>query len=85
MAAARSFLTKSIKHIPTNANAIKTGMMLMEDRDTKIPVMVVPNLAPNTNAPACAKVMMPALTKPMLMTVVAAEDCTMAVAPAPKP
>ena len=52
MAAARSDLTKIIKHMPTKAKAMKTGMMLIEDNDTNIPVAVVPNLAPNTKAPA---------------------------------
>ena len=48
-------------------------------------MIVVPMLAPNMTVAACAKVMMPALTKPITMTVVALELCIAAVVTAPTP
>ena len=51
--------------------------------DTSQPVMVVPILAPIITPMACSKFMMPALTKPTTMTVVADELWMTAVMPAP--
>ena len=47
------------------------------------PVMVVPILAPMMIQTACFSVIMPELTKPTTMTVVAEEDWMTAVMPAP--
>jgi len=47
------------------------------------PVMVVPILAPMMIHTACFSVIMPELTKPTTMTVVAEEDWMTAVMPAP--
>ena len=46
-------------------------------------VTVVPTFAPMTTPMACRSCMMPELTKPTTMTVVADEDWMMAVTPAP--
>ena len=46
---------------------------------TSQPVMVVPTLAPNTTASAWRSDRIPALTKPMVATVTALDDCTSAV------
>ena len=49
------------------------------------PVIVVPILAPKITVAACVKVIIPAFTKPMTMTVVALELCITAVAAVPTP
>src|SRR5215469_7519936 len=48
------------------------------------PVPVVPTFAPNTNPRPCEKVSNPALTRPMVVIVVALDDCTMSVTKAPQ-
>src|SRR5262245_846135 len=48
------------------------------------PVPVVPTFAPNTSARPCEKVSNPALTRPMVVIVVALDDCTMSVTNAPQ-
>ena len=67
------------------AKTMKTGVMLNEEKEIRIPVTEVPSFAPRTNAAACFNVIILAPTSPILITVVAAEDWIMAVAPAPKP
>ena len=56
---------------------------LMPAVDSIQPVTVVPTFAPTISGMVCRSVMMAELTKPTAMTVVAAEDCTMQVNPAP--
>jgi hypothetical protein len=51
---------------------------------TSQPVPVVPTLAPNTRANPCGNVSTPALTRPMVVMVVALEDCTISVTTAPQ-
>src|SRR6516162_1949776 len=51
---------------------------------TSQPVPVVPTLAPNTRASPCGNVSTPALTRPMVVIVVALEDCTISVTTAPQ-
>jgi hypothetical protein len=50
---------------------------------TSQPVPVVPMLAPKTTPIACGKVRRPALTSPIVVIVVALEDCTISVMTAP--
>ena len=50
---------------------------------TNHPVIVVPTLAPKIMPRAAEKLISPALTKPMVATVVALEDCKIAVVAAP--
>ena len=54
-------------------------------KETNNPVTVVPIFAPIIIEVAWARVIAPALTKPIAMTVVAALDCINAVTPAPIP
>ena len=48
------------------------------------PTLVVPIFAPITTPIAWVKVRIPALTKPIVASVVAVEDCTKSVRPAPE-
>ena len=48
-------------------------------------VTVLPTFEPYTTGIACANVIMPALTKPMSIIVVAAELCMIPVTPSPRP
>src|SRR6516164_6933446 len=48
------------------------------------PVPVVPTFAPNTRPNPCGNVNKPALTRPMVVIVVALEDCTSSVTTAPQ-
>ena len=50
---------------------------------TSQPVMVLPTLVPKISHTACVRLSMPALTKPMVATVTAVEDCTIAVTSTP--
>ena len=65
---------------PTKANR---GATAPTSRAMSWPVMVVPILAPMMIHTACFSVIMPELTKPTTMTVVAEEDWMTAVMPAP--
>lgn len=58
---------------PTSDSAARYMLTLNADSDTKIPVTVVPMLAPMIMDVAWNSVMSPALTKPMTMTDVADE------------
>ena len=51
---------------------------------TSQPVPVVPILAPNTRLKPCGKVRSPALTSPIVVMVVALDDCTSRVMTAPQ-
>ena len=51
---------------------------------TSQPVPVVPMLAPKTRLKPCGKVRRPALTSPMVVMVVALDDCTRSVMTAPQ-
>src|SRR5262249_33174357 len=51
---------------------------------TSQPAPVVPTLAPNTRPSPCGNVSRPALTRPIVVIVVALEDCMMRVATAPQ-
>ena len=51
---------------------------------TSQPVPVVPMLAPKTKLSPCGNVSSPALTRPIVVMVVALEDCTMRVITAPQ-
>ena len=73
-------LTKTIKNTP--AKAI-TGASAPTSRAMSRPVTVVPTLAPMMSQTAWFSVIIPALTKPTTMTVVAEEDWTAAVISAP--
>ncbi len=59
------------------------SLSLKPSRATSQPVMVVPMLAPKMMPNDSVKVSRPALTKPTAATVVALEDCRMAVPRAP--
>jgi hypothetical protein len=48
------------------------------------PVPVVPTFAPNTRPNPCGNVNKPALTRPMVVMVVALDDCTSSVTTAPQ-
>ena len=65
---------------PTKANR---GAMAPTSRAMSWPVMVVPMLAPMMIHTACRRVIMPELTKPTTITVVAEEDWITAVITAP--
>ena len=71
--------------IPAKASAIAYGPILESPAAIRIVVIVVPIFAPMMIAVAWLKHIMPALTKPMTITVVAALDCMSVVAPAPIP
>ena len=60
-----------------------SGAMAPTSSAMSCPVMVVPMLAPMMIHTACRSVIMPELTKPTTMTVVAEEDWMTAVMPAP--
>ena len=88
-----SFLEKLIRQTPTIA---RTGEKEegLSSRMKKLPpsiserlnshaVMVVPTLAPMITFAACSSLIMPELTKPTTMTVVADEDWIRAVTPVP--
>src|SRR5262245_59360437 len=51
---------------------------------TSHPVPVVPTFAPNTSPRPCGNVSRPALTRPMVVMVVALDDCTRSVAAPPQ-
>src|SRR6516225_1901551 len=51
---------------------------------TSQPVAVVPTFAPKTRPNPCGKVSKPALTRPMVVMVVALDDCTSSVTKAPQ-
>src|SRR5262249_27751716 len=51
---------------------------------TSHPVPVVPTLAPNTRPSPCGNFSRPALTRPIVVIVVALDDCTTSVATAPQ-
>ena len=72
--------TKTMSTTPTKANR---GARAPTSRAMSIPVMVVPMLAPMMIQTAWFSVIMPALTKPTTMTVVAEEDWMAAVMAAP--
>lgn len=58
-------------------------LILRPSTATIQPVLVVPRLAPNMTPTACGNVSSPALTNPMVVNVVALEDCTSMVTVAP--
>src|SRR5215813_4563202 len=75
-------LIKAPTKIIGNAAAVsetRTPMRAMSQ-----PVPVVPMFAPNTSARPWEKVSKPALTRPMVVIVVALDDCTMSVTNAPQ-
>jgi hypothetical protein len=51
---------------------------------TSQPVAVVPTFAPKTRPNPCGKVSRPALTRPIVVMVVALDDCTRSVTTAPQ-
>jgi hypothetical protein len=57
---------------------------LKPSSETIQPVLVVPTLAPTITPSAAGKESSPALTKPMVVMVVALEDWTSAVSPTPE-
>ena len=75
---------------PTSKGAKNSGLNTLRAaldtcvRDTIQAVMVVPMFAPMINPTDWERFRIPALTKPTTMTVVAEEDCTRAVMPAPR-
>ena len=71
--------------MPTNASTIKYMPIFAIPTARRIVVTVVPIFAPIMIAVACARVIMPAFTKPITITVVAPLDCIKMVAPAPIP
>src|SRR5262245_6857493 len=77
-----SSLIKAPTKIIGNAAAVsetRTPMSAMSQ-----PVPVVPMFAPNTRARPLEKVSSPALTRPMVVIVVALDDCTISVTNAPQ-
>src|SRR5690242_3856262 len=62
-----------------DVNDTRTPMSAMSH-----PVPVVPTLAPNTRPSPCGNVSKPALTRPIVVIVVALDDCTTSVATAPQ-
>ena len=72
--------TKTIRNTPPKAT---TGASAPTSRAMSRPVTVVPTLAPIISHTAWLRVIIPALTKPTTMTVVAEEDWTAAVISAP--
>src|SRR5262245_29956200 len=77
-----SSLIRAPTKIIGNAAAVsetRTPMSAMSQ-----PVPVVPMFAPNTSARPCEKVSNPALTRPMVVIVVAIDDCTISVTNAPQ-
>src|SRR5262245_15356081 len=75
-------LIKAPMKIIGNAAAVsetRTPMSAMSQ-----PVPVVPMFAPNTSPRPCEKVSNPALTRPMVVIVVALDDCTISVMKAPQ-
>ncbi len=69
--------------MPTIGSAITLIFSLRPSNDTIQPVVVVPRLAPKITPTAAVNGSRPALTNPMVASVVALEDCTRAVIPAP--
>jgi hypothetical protein len=62
---------------PTSGSADETLIFTRSPiSETSHPVLVVPTAAPKITPTACAKVNNPALTKPMVITIVALDDCT---------
>ena len=68
---------------PMSGSARPTMLNLRPSRETSHPVLVVPRLAPRMTPTACWKLNSPALTNPMVVRVVALDDCTTAVMVAP--
>ena len=88
------FLSNSLRMIPTTAN---TAVMVPVDRMLPIaeppsryprqmiqPVMLVPRMEPRITPMPCRTFIIPALTKPTVMTEVAQDDCSTAVTPVPR-
>jgi hypothetical protein len=76
---------KRLNNTPTPTRGRATALIFSFNpiRDTIQPVLVVPRFEPNITPTAWGKVSSPALTKPMVVRVVALEDCMRAVVPAP--
>jgi len=70
--------------IPTSGIAMVNRLSFNPSSETIQPVVVVPTLLPMMTPMDCEKVISPALTKPMVASVVALEDCTIAVMVSPE-
>jgi hypothetical protein len=68
---------------PTIGSAAGSTLILRPNTATSQPVLVVPMFAPKIRPTAWGNVSRPALTKPMVVRVVALDDCTSAVMAAP--
>jgi hypothetical protein len=77
-----SSLIKAPTKIMGNAAAVSDTRTPI--RATSQPVPVVPIFAPNTRPNPCGKVSRPALTRPIVVMVVALDDCTSRVTTAPQ-
>ena len=85
-AAARRPRPTTLSSAPTKTigSAAAVSEILTPNAATSQPVPVVPMLAPNTRLKPCGKVRSPALTSPMVVMVVALDDCTRSVMTAPQ-
>src|SRR5262245_17615892 len=77
----RSLIIAPMKIIGSAADVSDTRTPMSA---TSQPVPVVPTFAPNTRPSPCGNVSRPALTRPIVVIVVALEDCTTRVATAPQ-
>src|SRR5215510_3935320 len=77
---------RSLINAPTKiiGNAAAVSETRTPIRATSQPVPVVPTLAPRTRPKPCGKVSKPALTRPIVVIVVALDDCTRSVTTAPQ-
>ena len=76
----------TLSSAPTNTigRAAAVSEIRTPNAATSQPVPVVPILAPKTRLRPCGKVSSPALTSPIVVIVVALDDCTMSVITAPQ-
>ena len=76
----------TLSKAPTNTigRAAAVSEIRTPNAATSQPVPVVPMLAPKTRLRPCGKVSSPALTSPIVVIVVALDDCTMSVITAPQ-
>src|SRR5262249_27249942 len=77
----RSLIIAPMKIIGSAADVSDTRTPMSA---TSQPVPVVPTFAPNTSPSPCGNVSRPALTRPIVIIVVALEDCTTRVSDAPE-
>lgn len=76
----------SLSNAPANTigRAAAVSETLTPNSATSQPVPVVPMFAPKTRLKPCGNVSSPALTSPMVVMVVALDDCTKSVMTAPQ-